>query len=112
MSQEKKAGYSHLSGVVTTSRLNSVTPIAVAAVGPASGRRRLFRIAIQPAVDHIVIELPRPEQAGIGLPGNLSLFFVDIRRQPGGIEFVGLADAIDKDPIEIGSKRLGQWIGG
>ena len=47
-----------------TSALFRCRPVAVAAVLPLRRRRRLGRIAVQPARDVVVVELLAPEQAG------------------------------------------------
>ena len=44
-----------------------VAPIVVAAALALGRRRRLGRVAAQPGLDFVVVELLRPEQAGEGL---------------------------------------------
>ena len=63
-SQAAYHGYSHLSGIEMTSRVVEVPPLAVAAAPALVRRRRAGRVAVEPALHVVVVELLAPEHPG------------------------------------------------
>ncbi len=84
-----------------------VGPVGVAARQAGGGRRRLRGIAVEPLAHDEVVELPRPEQAGVGLARHRALGRGERGRDDGGVELVGLADAVGEDGVEAGAERVG-----
>ena len=84
-----------------TSRLNRWLQSALRPCWRPGGRRRLAGIAVEPVVDHVVVELLRPEQPGIGLPADAAVVVRCAGRDCGSIELVRLADAVGKHAVEV-----------
>ena len=72
--------------------VEQVRPVGVAALGAAGRRRGLRRIALEPVLDDVVVELLAPEQAGVALPEHPPLVLRRGLRQALAVELVGLAD--------------------
>ena len=66
-----------------------VPPVGVPARLPLLGRRRHVRIALQPILDDVAVELLAPQQSGIGAAGDAAIVALEVR-QDGRIELVGL----------------------
>ena len=66
-------GYSHLSGMEMTSRLNRCRQSWLRPFLRAVRRRRLVGVAVEPVLDDVVVELLGPEQPGVRLPGDALL---------------------------------------
>src|SRR5277367_230858 len=79
-----------------------VTPLAVAPMLTALGRRGLRRIAIQPLLDIEAIVLLAPQHAGEGLTLNAPHLFVKNTFLQGGIERIGFGNASGKHGVELG----------
>ena len=77
-----------------------VRPVGIAALLAALGRGWLGRIALQPQLDAIVVELLAPHQPGQGLPLNLRSSSLRSGRLDGGIELVRLGDALLQRPAQ------------
>ena len=77
-----------------------VRPVGVSTGLPLVGRGRLAGVAVEPGVQGVVVELSRPQQAGVRLAGHASGFVVEVLRDQVGVERVGLGDAPVEDLIE------------
>ncbi len=82
-------------------------PPAVAPVGPAGRRRRLGRIAVQPAGDVVVVELLAPQHPGERLPHHHRLVGRRPRRGQLGVELVRLGPPLRHYPVELTAQRGG-----
>src|SRR5262249_1908707 len=83
-------------------------PIVISALFTRVGRRRLLRIAAEPVLDDVMIELLGPEQAGVGLTGNTGFRTLQRTAKASRIKLVGFSNPIREDPVGIGAKRLTQ----
>ena len=79
-------------------------PIGVATVFADFGRGRLAGIALQPQFDAVMVKLLAPQQPGQGLPLHPSLVVVQIGALNGGVEGVGLGDALLEDGVEVAER--------
>ena len=77
-----------------------VPPLAVATLPTGGGRRRRSRIAEQPVLDDVVVELLRPEQAGVGAPGDKAFTIGKLGGQDGPVERVALRSTSGEDLLE------------
>ena len=77
-----------------------VPPAGVAPGLPRRRRRRLGRIAVEPAGDVVVIELLAPDHAGERLAHDRGLVVGRARRAERGVVLVGLARAVGERAIE------------
>jgi hypothetical protein len=80
---------------------DEMTPIGVAAVLAAFGRRRLQRIAVEPLPHVEIVELLVPQHPGEGLALDAAHVLVVDAFLSGGVEQVGLGDALAEDVIKI-----------
>ena len=80
---------------------DEMTPIGVAAVLAAFGRRRLQRIAVEPLPHVEIVELLVPQHPGKGLALDAAHVLVVDAFLSGGVEEVGLGDALAEDVIKI-----------
>src|SRR5439155_9807244 len=78
-----------------------VRPVVVAALAPARGRRRLRRVALEPVLHDVVVELLRPEQARVGLTDDGLLALAERPGDVAGVERVRLADAVREDAAPV-----------
>ena len=96
-SQAAYQGYSHLSGHRDDVAVVEVRPLVVPAVLARLGGGGARRVAVEPVVDDVVVELLRPEQ-----PGERLALHGALRRRrasggsDGGVELVGLGAAAAK----------------
>ncbi len=75
-------------------------PIRVASMEPFSGRFGPSRVALQPSIDVVMIELLAPEEAGKRLPLDAPRFFGEIRRREFVVELVGLLNPLSERGVE------------
>ena len=79
-----------------------VFPVRVARfLVPRRGRRHRG-IAAAPLLHHVVVELLRPEQPGVGLPHHEALIVVNVRRKFGVVECFRLHPPDREGPLESG----------
>ena len=71
----------------------------------AFGRRRLQRIAVQPLPHVEIVELLVPQHPGKGLALDAAHVLVVDAFLPGGVEEVGLGDALAEDVVKVGEGR-------
>ena len=71
-----------------------VDPICVAARGAGGRGRRLLRVALQPVLNDVMIELLAPEQPGIGLARDAGFVFVEPSREALRVKLVSLANTV------------------
>ena len=83
-----------------------VPPARVPPRVPRGRRRRAGRVAVQPELDAVVVELLRPEQARRRLPLHEPLVVGQAGRLDGGVERVGLGDPSGRRPRR--SRRRGR----
>ena len=67
-------------------------PLVIAAVAALRRRRRIARIAFEPLLHHVVIELLGPQHAGKALAHDILRVRRKVLRDDGGVKFVGLAE--------------------
>src|SRR2546428_823068 len=67
----------------------------------AGGGRRLRRVALEPVLDDVVEELPRPEEARVRLTDGALLTLAERRRDVARVEGIRLADAVREDPVDL-----------
>ena len=77
-----------------------MAPLVVAAVLARLGRWRLARIAIDPVVDDVVVELPRPDEAGVGLARDQRFVFGHRRVAMHRVELVGFGTTLLENIVE------------
>ena len=65
-------------------------PAGVAALEPRGRRARLGRVAVEPALDVVVVELLAPQHSGEGLTHHVRLVVGHAGRRQLGVELVGL----------------------
>ena len=87
-------------------RVVEMFPVRVAAVLAFGRRRRLGRVAAQPFRHVVVIKLLAPNHAGERLALDQARIGVGDAFLQFGVKFVGFADALGENGIEIG-----KWIG-
>jgi hypothetical protein len=80
-------------------------PPAVPPGRAARGRRRLGRVAVQPARNVVVVELLAPEQPAERLAHHHGLIGGRAWRRQLGVELVRLASAQRDHPVEVGAER-------
>ena len=93
-------GHQHDVGVIEMK-----CPVAVASVQSLGWRRRLHRIALEPVVNVVVVELLRPEQSREGLPLHEPFVLGELRPLQAVVELVSLALPSGERGVETG-KRL------
>ncbi len=81
-----------------------IGPVAVAPAQPLGRRRRVIRVALQPVLDDVMVELLRPEEAGVGLPRDPARLGVGRSRQR-RVELVRLALPHGQDLLERVAER-------
>ena len=101
MSQAANQGYSHLSGIESTSSVVEMAPARVAARSARGRRRRAGRVAVEPELDAVVVKLLGPQQPGVRLALDQPLVVVQNRRQDGGVKRVGFGDPPAEDRVEV-----------
>ena len=79
-------------------------PVRVAPAEPRRGRRRLRRVAVEPARDVVVVELLAPQHPGEGLAQHERLVVRRLRRRQLGVELVRLAEPRRRDRVEVGPR--------
>ena len=83
-------------------------PFRIAPGSPGIRRRRLRRVAVEPLVDGVVIELLRPEKPGIRLARDRTF----VRRRGFGnqsrVEPIGLTHSGGERPLEFATERIGR----
>ena len=82
-------------------------PVAVAAGPTLCGRSRHRRVAGEPLLDIIVVDLFVPEHTGQCLPLNGTIFHGEARVLDGRIEGVSLSDPLVKHGIERCTYAIG-----
>ena len=90
--------------------IEQVAPVRVAPLPAACGRRRLAGIAFEPVLDHVVVELLRPEQAGVRLPADAAVVVRRAGRDAAPIELVGLAGPVRKHAVEVRAEGLARGL--
>src|SRR5262249_25403164 len=103
-SQAAYQGDSHLSGMASTSRLSRLHHAEVPPGGPRGGGRRWRRVAGQPAVYVVVVDLLAPAHAGEGPPHHGGLLVARPGGPQRGVELVGLALAQGERALERGAQ--------
>ena len=83
-------------------------PAVVAAGEPGRGRRRLARVAVEPARDRVVVELLAPQHPGEGLAQHERLVVRGLGGRQLGVELVGLREPRRRHLVEVGP---GIWAG-
>src|SRR6266404_2885152 len=83
-----------------------VRPFMVTPVTMAIRRSRSGRIALQPCVDVIVVELLRPEQSGKSLPLDRLCILRQRFRDALRVEIISLGDALSEYMIKRGTKAV------
>src|SRR5207247_9919796 len=83
-----------------------VGPVVVAALAAARGRRRLRRVALEPVLHDVVVELLRPEQARVGLTDDGLLALAERPGNVARVERIRLADAVREDAARVGAAGL------
>ena len=86
-------------------------PLRVAPVPPRRRRLRPGRVAVEPELDAVMIELLGPEQAGIRLALNAPLIFVQPRGLDGPVELVGLGHPPLDDRVEVAERVVESGMG-
>ena len=79
-------------------------PITIPALPALAWRLRLRRIAGKPVVNVVVIELLRPQQAGVGLSLHQALVLGEMRPLDGRIELVGFGKSTRHYQIEMSER--------
>ena len=87
-----------------------VRPPAVAALATARRRRGLGRVALQPVRHHVMVELLRPDQAGVGLARHPALLGVETSGLARGVEGVGLGAADGEHLGEVRARPGGRRV--
>ncbi len=77
-----------------------VHPAGVATGAALRRRRRLRRVAVEPALDVVAVELLAPDHPGERLAGDQALVVVDTGRDHLGVELVGLSASLVEDLVE------------
>ena len=88
-----------------------VEPAPVAAVAAGGRRPRLGRIAVEPALDVVVVELLAPEHPRERLPHHARLVVGAGRRRQLRVELVRLAPPVGHDAAEVHPGRGGRAAG-
>ena len=78
----------------------------VAALPARFGRRRLGRVALEPAVDEVVVVLLAPQQPGEGLALHVAQVVGHVEGRDAAVEGVGLGDALREQRVEVRAQRL------
>ena len=99
-SQAANHGYSQVSGIEMTSRAHRWGHASLRTPRAPGRRRRLAGIALEPVLDDVVVELARPQEAGVGLADDVALGRVERRVAPVGVVVVGLEAAPVEDRVE------------
>ncbi len=92
-------------------RVVEVSPLVIAAFRALRGRGRIARIALQPVLDHVVIELLGPQHAGKALAHDVLRVRRKILRNDRRVELVGFALAESKRLVEAGKGVLAFEVG-
>ena len=90
-SQAANHGYSQGSGIDRMSRASRLSQPALRPVAAFRRWRRLRRVAVQPALHVVAVELLAPDHPGERLAGHQARVVVDVGRDHLGVELVGLA---------------------
>ena len=77
--------------------IKEMEPIVITAVPARGGRRGLGGVALEPVLDGVVVELFRPEKAGVGLADDFAFGLGEVIGFPGFVEGVGFRDALIED---------------
>ena len=99
-------GYSHLSGIDMMSKASNVRQRALRPSSRDAGRRRLRRVAVEPARDVVVVELLAPEHPGERLAQDERLVLRRGGRRQLGVELVGLARRRSPRPRRSPAERV------
>ena len=81
-----------------------VEPAGVAAAPSLRWWRRLGRVAVQPALHVVPVELLAPDHPGEGLTGDEPRVVVDVGRDHLGVELVGLTAPRREHLVELGAE--------
>lgn len=79
-----------------------MTPVVVARGESLGWRRRLGRVAVEPAADVVGVHLLAPDQTGTGLPQDVHLLLGGAFRSQSRVELVSVRPAVGNDLIEVG----------
>ena len=93
----------HVAGV-------DVRPVRVAPRQAGGRRRRLGGVAVEPLGHDQVVELLRPDQAGVRLARHRAFGGLEPGRDDGRVELVGLANAGVEGGVEPGAERLSRHL--
>jgi hypothetical protein len=92
--------------------VEQVPPLRVASARPLRRRQRLRRIAVEPTLHDVVVELLRPQQAGQALAHHRARVRAEVRRDHGGVELVGFTLSRRERGVEVGEGRaVGEVLG-
>ena len=105
MSQAANHGYSHGSGIDRMSRASTLSQPALRPCRRSRWWRRLGRVAVQPALHVVAVELLAPDHPGEGLAGHEPRVVVHVGRDHLAVELVRLRAALREHLVELGAER-------
>ena len=106
MSHAANHGYSHLSGIDSTSPAAKWRQLWLRPVLRSSGGRRPVLVAVEPAIHHVAVVLLAPQHAGKRLTLDVAHVVGKRERRDAMVEGVGFALAQVERGVEFLRKRL------